>query len=331
MKVVIPVAGRGSNLRPLTNTQPKALLPVAGKPIIAHIIDSFIEVGLQDFVIIIGYMGARIQEFILRNYTPEQARFEFVVQVQREGSAHALHAARAQLQGEQQAIICLGDSIVHLDWERFLSTSHSVLGVHKVARPSDFGIAELNADGTARRLVEKPRIPKSNIGLVGLYKICDVPALLRATDRLLAEPRQDYMLTEALQYMLEEGHTFEVLEVDGWYDCGKKESMLEANAILLSRPGFPRTQSTEGMHNTVLIQPVKVGQGCQISNAIIGPNVVIGDHTHIEGCIVRDTIIGSDSSLEHLILMSSLVGHAAHLKGTFQSLNLGDYTEIKFG
>ncbi|MEH0153720.1 sugar phosphate nucleotidyltransferase [Limibacter armeniacum] len=334
MKVVIPVAGRGSNLRPLTNTQPKALLPVAGKPIIGHIIDFFKEKGFKEFVLIIGYMGTRIEEFVRTHYKDnEDLTFEFVVQVPREGSAHAIWAAKESLKEETELLICLGDSIVELDFERFMKIDGCAVGVRKIDKPTDFGIAELSKDGYVKRLVEKPRIPMSNLGLVGIYKIDDAKALIEAIAYIIKNEittNNEFHLTDALQQMLVKGSKFTAMEVNSWFDCGHKDTLLAANATLLARPNFPLSTEEE-CENCVLIQPVKIGKNCKISNSIIGPNVVIGDDSIIDGCVVRNSIIGTFSKLEQLILESSLVGHDSTLKGAFQSLNLGDHTDIRFG
>ncbi|GAA4852020.1 sugar phosphate nucleotidyltransferase [Algivirga pacifica] len=333
MKVVIPVAGRGSRLRPLTNTQPKALLPVAGKPIIGHIIDFFVEKGIKEFVLIIGYMGTRIEDFVYSQYSSnKELMFTFVVQVPREGSAHAIWSAKEYIEDEKELLICLGDSIIDVDLEEFIQTEGCVVGVQKVTKPTDFGIAENNTEGYVQRMVEKPRIPMSNMGLAGLYKIDDAGKLVEAIQYIIENEittNEEFHLTDALQQMLLNGSQFKAKLVDGWYDCGQKHSLLDANAHLLKRPGFKTTPQTE-FPGCVLIQPVKIGINCKIENSIIGPNTVIGDNSEIHNCMVENSIIGTFSKLDQLILKDSLVGHDSNLKGTHQSLNLGDHTDIKF-
>lgn len=335
MKVVIPVAGRGSNLRPLTNTQPKALLPVAGKPIISHIIDFFVERNIKEFVLIIGYMGARIEEFVRTHYKEqEELSFEFIVQVPREGSAHAIWSAKEQIEGEKELLICLGDSILDFDLDEFLAVEGCVVGVQKVDKPMEVGIAEVGQDGIVKKLVEKPRIPMSNFGLVGVYKVDNTALLLDAVayiiEHQITTEEEEFVLTDALDRMREQGSQFTAFKVESWYDCGHKDTLLHANATLLSRPFF-ETSVGDDCENCVIIQPVKIGENCKIKNSIIGPNVVIGNDTDIDNCIVSNSIIATYSRLEHLILENSLVGHDSTLKGSSQSLNLGDHTDIKFG
>ncbi|MBB3698474.1 NTP transferase domain-containing protein [Flammeovirga yaeyamensis] len=335
MKVLIPVAGRGSNLRPLTNTQPKALLPVAGKPVIAHIIDKFIETGFDEFIIIIGYMGARIESFIQENYKNTKIKFEFVVQIPREGSAHAVLVAEKHILEEKEVMICLGDSIVNIDIEQMLKVPNSVVGVQKVETPGDYGVTELKNGTKVRKFIERPTIPKSNIGLVGIYKITDVPKLLDAMRYVLASNKtvnNEFVITDGLQKMLQEGVEFDIQFVENWYDCGAKYSLLEANATLLNRPDFNATKIEDvNSKNTVIIPPVKIGKNTVIKNSIIGPNVVIGEEAKIENCNISNSIIGAYTNLKDLLLKNSLVGHDSTLKGVAQSLNLGDHTEINFG
>lgn len=335
MKVIIPVAGRGSNLRPLTNTQPKALLPVAGKPVIAHIIDIFIEAGFDDFIIVIGYMGTRIESFVLDNYKDTKIKFEFVVQIPREGSAHAVFVAKEFFEKEKEVMVCLGDSIVNLDIQQMLDNPNSVVGYQKVDNPGEVGVAEINGDRKVKRFVERPLIPKSNLGLVGIYKIVDIPSFIKGLEYVMDNDitsQNEIVITGAIQKMIEDGCDFEVIEVENWYDCGAKESLLEANATLLTRPGFQLT-TTEDIkcENSIIINPVKIGPNAVVKNAIIGPNVVVGEDAIIENCIIENSIIGAYTHLKDLLLKSSLVGHDSTLKGVAQSLNLGDHTEINFG
>lgn len=330
MKVVIPVAGMGSRLRPHTHTQPKSLVPVAGKPLLAHIIDSLLEQGLQDFVFIIGYLGDKVELFIRENYEGK-LNMTFVVQEPREGLAHALWVAKEQLINEEQILVVLGDTIAHLNWKALLSMRTSAVGVKKVSQPVLFGIAETDPNGRILRLEEKPKIPKSNLALVGIYKLNNLSLLFDSIRYLIDKQlknRGEYHLTDALQRMIEQGEEIYALPVRHWYDCGKKETILEANAILLNQgkyktdlPHFP---------NTIIIPPVSIGQNCKISNSIIGPNVAIGNDAIVHSSIISNSIIGSFSHLDYVVLHDSIIGNDSALKGLRQSLNIGDNTEINF-
>ena len=228
MKVLIPVAGVGTRLRPHTYTQPKPLMPVAGKPIICFIVDKLAELGIKDFVFVIGHLGDKVRHFIEETYPELQT--EFVYQEHREGSAHAVWTAREAIEDEDEIFIAFGDSIFDLDLQRMLDCPYSCLGVKKVTDPREFGVAEFGEDGRVNRLVEKPRIPKSNMAIVGLYKIKEVPALIRATEYLIQRDIRtvgEYQLTDALQLMVEQGIHFHAMPVQNWFDCGRKEILLE--------------------------------------------------------------------------------------------------------
>lgn len=319
-------------LRPHTYTQPKPLMPVAGKPIIRFIVDKLVEAGLTDFVFIIGHLGEKIRHFIEATYPDLQT--EFVFQDAREGSAHAIATAREAIEDEDEIIIAFGDTIFDLDLRAMLDCEHSCLGVKKVKDPRDFGVAEIDEEDFATRLVEKPNIPKSNMAIVGLYKIKEVPALLRAIDHLMANGLRtvgEYQLTDALQHMTEQGLRFKTVPVQNWFDCGRKEVLLETNEMLLGQAGYASDAfNLPEFEDTIFIHPVAVGKNCQLSHSIIGPHVTIGDNAQIRSSIIKDSIIGSFAALEDVVLKHSVIGSDTTIKGMNLSLNIGDNTEIDF-
>lgn len=333
MKAVIPVAGIGQRLRPHTHTQPKSLVPVADNTILGHIIERVLAVGIREFVFVIGYLGEKVVRFVRERYPHIQA--EFVVQEPREGSGHALWVARETYRHADGVLIMLGDSIVDVDLDAIMRAPTSVLGVKTVKVPSEFGVVEIDAHGTVTRAVEKPRIPKSNYALVGLYKILAPGHLIDALEELIREnaraANNEFYLTDALERMIRRGEHFTTCPVDHWFDCGRKETLLQANATLLNRPGFKPADDYAALYpDSIIIPPVSIGRNCHIRQAIIGPNVAIGDHATITGTILRDSIIGAYSELTRAILYSSIVGSDASFQGMGYSLNLGDDTEINF-
>jgi len=332
MKAIIPVAGIGSKLRPHTHTQPKALMPVAGKPILVHIMDTLVAGGVTDFVLIIGYLGSKIESFISNAYAEQDLQIKFIIQEPREGIGHAIWSAREQFKSEDEILIMLGDTILNLDIREFLKSNHTIIGTKKVDTPGNFGVAEIDDNGVIKKLVEKPRIPKSNYALVGIYKITNPKLLVEAVEHIIDNKiitLGEYQLTDALTYMLDKGEKMVASTVDNWYDCGKKDSLLEANAILLASPEFNDIK-VYSFENTILIPPVSIAENCVIGNSIIGPNVAIGEHTAISNAIIQNTIIGSFSEIEMVVLKNSVVGSDTSLKGLSQSLNIGDNTQIDF-
>ena len=330
MKAVIPVAGIGSRLRPHTHTQPKSLVPVADNTILGHIVENLLQAGIREYVFIIGYLGDKVESYVRQKYPDIQA--EFVVQEPREGLGHALWVARETYRHEESVLIMLGDAIVEVDLPAIIEAPNSVLGVKKVAKPSLFGVTEVGNDEFIVKLVEKPKIPKSNFALVGLYKIMHPQRLVDSLEYIINEgirTHNEYHLTDALMHMIRKGEKMVTWNVDNWFDCGRKETLLEANAKLLSRPKF-REQDYSHFPNTISIPPVSIGEGCQISNSIIGPNVAIGDNTIVTSSVLSNSIIGSFSELLYAVMQDSIIGSDASFKGLSHSLNIGDSTEINF-
>lgn len=330
MKAIIPVAGTGTKLRPHTYTQPKALIPLAGKTVLSIIIDQLVEAGVKDFVLVVGYLGDKIMDYAKANY-PE-LNITIIHQNERKGLGHAIYLCKEEVQHEELLIV-LGDTICEYNVTELLDMKGSVLGVKKVDDPRNFGVAETDEDGKVTRLIEKPQIPKTNNALVGIYKIADTPALFRCLESIILaeDPAQEELsLTPALDCMVDSGTVFSTFKVSNWFDCGRKETLLESNATLLKKWGSNISQE-EHYENTIIIPPVSIAPGCEIKNSIIGPNVSIGENAIIEYAIVKDSIVGSFSKLYDVVLHDSLIGCDTEIKGETRTLNIGDNTEIGLG
>jgi glucose-1-phosphate thymidylyltransferase len=331
MKAVIPVAGVGTRLRPHTYTQPKPLIPVAGKPLIASIIDQLVsDGGITEFILVIGYLGDKMRNYIEDRYP--DLDITFVYQEARLGLGHAMYMAIDAFKDSEEVLIVLGDTIFEGNLKALLKQPNSCLGVKKVDDPREFGVVEIGDDGYINRVVEKPRIPKSNLALVGLYKISDVGILVDALKYIVTNnvlTIDEYQLSDALMRMVEMGVQFTTFEVDNWYDCGKKDILLDTNAMLLKRQGNA-SEDIPAFENTIIVHPVSIGENCQIKNSIIGPNVCIGDNSILNYAIVSNSIIGSYAMIEEAVLEKSIIGSDAAIKGLSLSLNIGDNTEIDF-
>jgi glucose-1-phosphate thymidylyltransferase len=330
MKAIIPVAGAGTKLRPHTYTQPKALIPLAGKTILSINVDQLHDAGINDFVFIVGYLGEKIQDYIKTKYP--DLNCHFVYQNIRKGTGHAIDLAK-QIIGNDEVFIALGDTICEYDIKEVLNSSYSMLGVKKVDDPRNFGVAEIDDDGFISRVVEKPSIPKSNMALVGLYKIKDTSFLFNCLENIITndiKSHNEFNLTDGLECMIQSGAKFKSFKVQNWFDCGKKESLLESNAILLKKFGGSIAESNS-FENTIFIPPVSIAEGCDIRNSIVGPNVAMGENTIVNCSIVKDSIIGSYSKLYDVVLDDSLIGSDTEIRGETRSLNIGDNTEIDLG
>ena len=208
MKAIIPVAGAGTKLRPHTYTQPKALIPLAGKTILSIIIDQLHEAGIQEFVFIVGYLGEKIQDYVKANY-PDLTCY-FVYQNERYGTGHAIDLAK-EIVGDDQVLIVLGDTIAEYDVKAVIESDYSVLAVKKVDDPRNFGVAEIDEEEFISRVVEKPAIPKSNMALVGIYKIIETQSLfvcLKAIIEKAGIGTNELSLTDAIECMIQGGAKF---------------------------------------------------------------------------------------------------------------------------
>lgn len=235
--------------------------------------------------------------------------------------------------GQDEVFVALGDTICEYDVKEVVNSPYSMLGIKKVDDPRNFGVASIGDDGFIEQVVEKPAIPKSNMALVGLYKIKETHFLFECLHHLFTQDIKtygEYNLTDALDCMIKRGAKFQSFKVKNWFDCGKKETLLESNATLLKKFGGNIVDGHD-FKDTIIIPPVSIAPGCDISNSIIGPHVAIGANTTIKHSIVRDSIIGSYTSLYEVVLDNSLIGSDASVKGLSRSLNIGDNTEIDFG
>lgn len=318
---VVPAAGVGTRLRPHTHTVPKALVNVAGKPILAHILDALVQQGIRRIVLVVGYMGDNIRAFVDRRY-PGIA--ECVEQPERLGLGHAVALTR-DLVPAGPILIVLGDTIVHTDYGRFLHGPRVVLGVKAVEDPRRFGIARV-VDGRVVELIEKPEHPPSNLALVGLYYLPDAAVLqarLQAVIQHGLVTKGEYQLTDALALMLRDGVEMETAAVEGWFDCGKPESLLSTNEYLLRLA--PRNPELPGV---LIRHPVAIDPTARITHSIVGPNVSVASGAVVADSIVRDSIINESAEVRDMVLEGSLVGENAIVRGNFQRLNVGDSSEV---
>jgi len=227
----------------------------------------------------------------------------------------------------------LGDTICEFDVRQLLEKPFSTLGVKRVDDPRNFGVAEIEDDGIISRVVEKPQIPKSNMALVGIYRIRETGFLFNCLENNIQNELTsygEYNLTDAIECMIKNGAKFQSFKVQNWFDCGKKETLLDSNAKLLKKFGGSIAADRQ-FENTIIIQPVSIAPGCDIKNSIIGPNVAIGEKTNVNYSIIKDSIIGSFANLFDIVLTHSLIGSDTEVKGESRSLNIGDNTEIDLG
>ncbi|UCC80981.1 MAG: NTP transferase domain-containing protein [Candidatus Zixiibacteriota bacterium] len=323
MKAIIPVAGIGTRLRPHTHTAPKALLHVAGKPILGHILDELIAFGVDEVVFVVGFLGEKIIDYVRKNY---KIRSSFITQKELNGLGWAIYLTREHIQ-EDPVLIILGDTIFETDLSVMIGSEYDVIGTKIVEDPRRFGIAE--TDGRfVTKLIEKPQEPTSNQALMGIYYIKSTGLFSTCLEELIAKKittRGEYQLTDALSLMLKHGCKIVTHNVEGWYDCGKPETLLSTNRYLLEQ-----IKSVDLREGNILIQPVFVSPSAKLENSVIGPHVSVGDNARIVRSIVRDSIISESAEVVDCLLESSLIGNNSIISGRFKRANLGDSSEIKY-
>lgn len=336
MKVVIPAAGAGKRLFPHTHTKPKPMVYIAGKPIIGHILDRMIELEPEEIVLVVGYHKEQIISYIDRHYK-DKFNIRYVDQQERLGLGHSVYVTKDYVIGSE-IMIALGDMIFksgYLEFYKYHAENGRCagsVGVREVEEPQKYGIVELEPSSSCiRRLEEKPDKPRSNLGIAGVYFIKDTPLFFEVLDWMIQngiKNRGEYQLTDALEEMIQRGGKFKTFEVSSWYDCGHSKSLLETNRVLLDEKN-PGTVPGD-ICNSVIIQPVEIGENVKIINSVIGPYTSIAEDTIITNSIISDSVIGSRTNISNLNLESSIIGDDANLVGKHNSLNIGDYSSIEF-
>ncbi len=327
MKAILPVAGVGSRLRPHTHTVPKALVHVAGKPILGHILDSLQPAGVDEVVLVVGYLGEQIVDYVQNTY---DLKVQVINQEERLGLGHAIFLTKDCVDDEEPVLIVLGDTIVRADLNGVLQRGITAIGVREVDNPSSFGVVQLEG-GQIVKLVEKPKEPPTNLAVVGVYYIRNSGLLFRSLETIIEQDLRtggEFQLTDGLQLMIDAGEPMEVFNVEDWLDCGTPETLLATNRHLLAADGYV---PFEDRSDVIVIPPVYIAPTAILENCLIGPYVSIASGAQISNALIRDSIINEDAYVSDLLLEHSLVGHKAVVQGRFSRLNIGDSSQIITG
>jgi glucose-1-phosphate thymidylyltransferase len=325
MKVIIPLAGKGTRLRPHTHVTPKPMLKVAGRPIMSYVMDDVERLGSVDEVIYItGHLKEKVEAYATRAH-PLSSRF--VEQRVQDGTAGAVNLARPYV--DQPVLIIFVDTIFDADLSIVHDTdADGVIWVKEVEDYKRFGVVVADADGHMTKIVEKPSTPISRRANIGLYYIRNWELLYRGIDHVLSQPanKGEYYLTDAFQYMIDQGARIKVVDVEGWYDAGELGTLLDTNRVMLEK-GRARRPLSLGPTATI-VEPVYIEDGVTITDSTVGPNVSIGAGTTIHGSSVRDAVIGANSRLERCDIRRGLIGDAVTLDGVHGRVTVGDHTEV---
>jgi glucose-1-phosphate thymidylyltransferase len=330
IKVVIPMAGLGTRLRPHTWSKPKQLVSVAGKAVLEHVIDTIStlpEPKNFELVNIVGYLGEQIEAHMRQRYPEITAHY--VTQDDPRGQSHAIHLAREYLQSGPMLMV-FADTVIETDLS-FLAneTADAVVWVKPVPDPRRFGVAVVGADGWVTRLIEKPQEMDNNLAVVGFYYFREASALIAAIEEQMRRGialKGEYFLADAVNIMLEGGMKMRVEKVDVWLDAGTPEALLETNNYLLDHGCNNNTEVQ--IPGVVTVPPVFVHPTAQITNSVIGPHVSIGAECRVESSILRNSIIEDGAQVTDVILEGSLIGRKAVIQRRPGIINAGDHTVL---
>jgi glucose-1-phosphate thymidylyltransferase len=330
MKAIIPLAGKGTRLRPHTHITPKPLLQVGGRPVMSYILDDLIELGVQEVVFVVGYLGDTIRAYIAKEYP--QIRAHYVVQDVQDGTAGAIKLAEPW--ADEDLLILFVDTIFDADLnlvKRLKPEYAGIIWAKEVEDYQRFGVIITEGGDTMKKIVEKPKEPVSKLANIGLYYIRDFGLLFEGIHHTLKHPPGaggEFFLTDAFQYMVDHGAKLLVAPVEGWYDCGKPETLLETNRHLLENAGRGGVDKQAKVDGAEIVEPVRIEEGAQISGGRVGPNVTIGRGSKITNSTLRDVIIGHDSKISDSELHDSLVGNHVDLRGIKGVISLADHAEV---
>lgn len=330
MKIVIPMAGYGTRLRPHTWSKPKPLVTVAGKPVLGHVLDMFASLpSIDEVVFIVGYLGTQVQAYVSRAYPGLRARY--VEQTEMLGQSHAVWLAREGLSGPM--VLVFVDTLIETDLSGLEhEPAEAVAWVKAVPDPRRFGVAEVGSNGLVRRLVEKPKDLSNNLALVGCYYLCAGERLIEAVATQMERQQAlqgEFYLADALNILLEQGLQMRVQPVEVWHDCGKPDALLETNRYLLEH-GRDNSAIAAQRSDVVVIPPVYIDPTAAIHQSVVGPHVSIGAGCEVRRSLVQNSVIDNDSQILETAISASLIGRGARVVGRDRSLNVGDSSEIGF-
>ena len=327
MKVIIPLAGKGTRLRPHTYTTPKPMLHVGGRPVMSYILDDLRTLGVDEAVFITGYLKERIEEYIGAEYSDFTAHF--VEQPVQNGTAGAVQLAEPFI--DSDVLIIFVDTLFDADLslvKRLPADSAGVIWAKEVEDYQRFGVIVKDDDGNMKRIVEKPTDPISKLANIGLYYIRDWKLLFKGIRATMEGPKGksgEYYLTDAFQYMIDHGAKIRVEEVTGWYDCGQLETLIDTNRWVLENG---RSRSPDGSRSVRITEPVRIEEGVTLSECEIGPNVTVETGSVLRNAKLRDTLVGRSTTIEDSDLHDSMIGDDVVVRGVNGVVSIGSNSQV---
>lgn len=331
MKIIVPMAGRGSRLRPHTLTVPKPLVPIAGKPIVQRLVEDITSVcgqKVDEIAFVIGDFGAEVERELVSIAEGLGAKGSIYHQTEALGTAHAILCAKASLQGP--VVVAFADTLFRADFT--LDTNKDgIVWVQKVEDPKAYGVIKVNENNVITDFVEKPQTFVSNLAIIGIYFFKDGDRLQQELQYLIdndVREKGEYQLTNALENMKQKGANFYPGKVEEWLDCGNPSAAIHANKRVLEYAPNKHPRTGMVVDNSTIIEPCFIGDNVQLHNSTIGPHVSIGSNTAIHNSRITSTIIQSNTHIENAELEDSMIGNYVSYTGGRKKVSIGDYSTI---
>jgi glucose-1-phosphate thymidylyltransferase len=336
MKIIVPMAGRGSRLRPHTLTVPKPLIPIAGKPIVHRLVEDIAGVLNQKIeevaFIIHESFGKKVEEELIAIAQKLGAKGTIYYQNVALGTGHAIMCAKDSLSGP--AVIAYADTLIRADFE-LDATADSVIWVKQVDQPEEFGVISLNEANEIVELVEKPKEFVSDLAVIGIYYFKDVAVLKTELQAVLDNNiihGGEYQINDGIKQMMAKGMKFVPGKVDEWMDCGNKNVTVETNSRMLGflyNDGENLVSDSVVSENSTIIQPCYIGENVTLKNATVGPNVSLGNGCLVENATLKNSLVQNNSVIKNANLDNAMIGSHASFDGNFTSISIGDYSVLE--
>ncbi|WP_312322493.1 sugar phosphate nucleotidyltransferase [Soonwooa sp.] len=335
MKIIVPMAGRGSRLRPHTLTVPKPLIPIAGKPIVQRLVEDIAKVAgekIDEIAFIIGDFGPEVEASLVKIAENLGAKGSIYTQDEPLGTAHAIKCAENSMQGN--VVVAFADTLFRADFQ-LDTNSDGVIWVKKVEDPSAFGVVKLDEYGFITDFVEKPQHFVSDLAIIGIYYFNSAEKLMSEINYIMdngIKEGGEYQLTTALENLRQKGAKFSLGKVDDWMDCGNKNATVETNGKILryEKESMGQFPSSAKIVSSLIIPPCFIGENVEISNSKIGPNVSLGNGTKVINSNIDNSLIQEKTVIDHGNLSNSMIGNSAQYYGVAREISLGDYSVLDF-
>ncbi|MGL4389147.1 MAG: sugar phosphate nucleotidyltransferase [Brevinema sp.] len=305
MKIVLPLAGKGSRLLPHTNNTPKPLMYIAGATILDHLLSKLLPLNPTEFVFIVGYLKEQIIQHISIHYPDLPVRF--IEQINPQGLGHAIYQARDAFSKDEDMMVVLGDQTFIVPWEQLIDSDSNVLCVTKVEKPSHFGVVLIDQDDIVLDMEEKPEHPKSDLVISGIYYFPSAQAVFSTIAHQMTKDirtKGEIQITDSMRIMMESGEIFKAVEISEWNDCGNHDDLLSANKTILKENANHKSFDSD----VTILEPVYIHPSVEIFNSTIGPNVSIDGGCVIHNSEISNTILNKNIEIKDSKVRDSYLG-----------------------